>query len=237
MKVTNLLTLTVALALPACSSYVNSPRAAAARAESAKSFSDPLIARAYNAKPAMKFPAKIAIAPVDEASRTQLRNMDAAGALEKLQSLPNISALMPLSTMLIGDNPESPDQKKAWNQSDLRLREAAARLHADAVLFLKVDTHLTDGEIFAPLTIASLGLFPNHHAKVMATTLGALVDTRTGYVYGTFERSAARSGIYSTTLDSNSRDRIGERAELEATKKAMAEFPRFWDGVVQAHRR
>ena len=44
-------------------SYVNSPRVAAARAGQAKAFSDPLIARAYQAKPVIRFPARIAIAP------------------------------------------------------------------------------------------------------------------------------------------------------------------------------
>ena len=222
----------VALALPfsACTSYVNSPKVAAARRESVKAFSDPLIARAYNAKPTIQFPAKIAVAPQCDQAQEQLRRLDAAGKLDALRRLPNISAIIPVSTLLLAEG----DGKPVWNKSDLILREAAAKLHADAVLLLKVETNISDGKLFAPLTTVSLGLFPNNRAEVIATALAALVDTRTGYVYGTLERSAGRSCI-TISWDDFTRDRTIDRACADAVQKLLGDVPDFWRGVVQAH--
>jgi hypothetical protein len=231
--ITRFIAATLPLALfAACQSYVNSPKVAAARAESARAFSDPLIARAFKAEPAIRFPARIALAPVNDDARQQLRALDAAGQLDALKRLPDVAAVVPLSSLVISDS----DGKPRWNQADLVVREAAAKLHTDAVLLLKTETHVTDGKIFAPLTTVSLGLFPNNRAEVIATTLAALVDTRTGYVYGTLERSAGRTS-YSMSWDEFTRDRTIERASFTATSKLFAEIPDFWRGVVQAHRR
>jgi hypothetical protein len=220
-----------ALSFSACTSYVNSPRVAAARKESVRSFSDPLIARAYNAKPEIRFPARIAIAAQCDQAQEQLRRLDATGKLDTLRRLPNITAITPLSTLLLANG----DDKPVWNKSDLILREAAARLHADAVFLLKVETSISDGKLFAPLTTVSLGLFPNNRAEVIATALAALVDTRTGYVYGTLERSAGRSCI-TISWDDFTRDRTIDRACADAVQKLLGDIPDFWRGVVQSHR-
>src|SRR3954466_4355858 len=91
------------LVATACSSYVNSPKVAAARAESVKAFSDPLIARAYNAKPTISFPARIALAPQCDNAQQQIRALDAAGKLDALHALPQVSAIVPLSSLLLAD--------------------------------------------------------------------------------------------------------------------------------------
>ena len=216
------------LSLTGCQSYVNSPRAVAGRAESAKAFSDPLIARAFNAKHAIRFPARIALVPQCNQTRQQLRNLDAAGKLDTLKKLPSLAGITPVSSLVISDG-------NGKVGSDVLLREAAAKLHTDAILSLKVDTHISDGKIFAPLTPLSLGLLPNNRAAVIATALAALVDTRTGYVYGTLERSAGKSS-FTNSWDDYTRDRTVERASSEAMMKLFSEIPDFWRGVVQAHR-
>jgi hypothetical protein len=230
MKPRHLLGAALALAFSACQSYVNSPKVAAARAASAKAFSDPLIARAYQAKPTMRFPARIALAPQCDAAQQQLRAMDAAGTLENLRRLPQVAAFVPVSSLLLAEG----DGKPTWNKTDLILREAAAKLHADAVFLLKLETNISDGKIFAPLTTVSLGLFPNNRAEVIVTALAALVDTRTGYVYGTLERSAGRTCL-SMSWDDFTRDRTIQRASADAMKKLLGDVPDFWRGVVQAH--
>ena len=100
---------------------------------------------------------------------------------------------------------------------------------------MKVETNISDGKIFAPLTTVSLGLFPNNRAEVIATALAALVDTRTGYVYGTLERSAGRNCI-TISWDDFTRDRTIDRACGDAVQKLLGDVPDFWRGVVQAHR-
>ena len=231
MQLSPLLAGALFLALSACQSYVNSPKVAVARAQSAKAFSDPLIARAYHAKPAMRFPARIGLAPIGGQAQQQLRNLDAAGKLDSLKALPNVAAVVSISSLVMA----SGDEKERWNKSDLILREAAAKLHTDAVFLVEVETHVTDGKIFAPLTLATLGFFPNNRAEVIATALAALVDTRTGYVYGTLERSAGRACL-TISWDDFTRDRTIDRASRDAMQKLFGDVPDFWRGVVQAHR-
>ncbi len=210
-------------ALSACSSYVNSPAVSRDRAARAEAFSHPLIARAFHAKPAIHFPATIAVAPQGSEAREQLRALDATGHLDELRALPHVANVAPLSTLLLGDG----------SPNTLTIREAAARMHADAVLLITVASITTDGKILAPLTALSLGLLPNERYEIISTALAALVDVRTGYVYGTLERSAARSGLTTAWGDSSLEK---NHAEREAMRKLLGEFPAFWRSIVQIHR-
>ena len=150
--------------------------------------------------------------------------VDATSRLDALKTLPQIAAVVPLSTLLLGEG----------ETHDLVVREAAARMHADAVWLVTLNTTATDGSVIAPLTVLSLGLFPNQRYEIISTALAALVDVRTGYVYGTLERSAARTGYTTSYGDS---DMAKHHAERQAMEKLLGEFPAFWSGVVQTHRR
>ena len=216
-----------------CSSYVNSPNVKAARAKQQEAFSHTLIARAYNAKPTISFPATIAVAPQGECAVMHLRALDALGKLDPLKKLPDLRGL-PIVSDIIESDVGHPDVTKI---ADLRLREAAVRLHADAVLILSVETNATDGQMFAPLTIATLGLFPNNRYEIIATGLAALVDTRTGYVYGTIEKSAAKTGVVMVAGSSESLERRKQQAQRDAMEKLLREIPHFWQGVVATHRK
>ena len=215
-----------------CSSYVNSPAVARARDAKRAEFSDPLIARAANAKPTMQFPATIAIAPNDHAVRGHVRALSAFGKLDALNSLPQLARTTVISPTIIGDT----DQEHRIS-ADLRLREAAAKLHADAILFIAIETQATDGHIVAPLTGLSLGLLPNKRYELVSTAFAALVDTRTGYVYGTDEKSRAKSGITMAWGSSEVIQRARAKVEREATEKLFADFPAFWRGIVATHHR
>ena len=237
----NIVLTSAAMALTSCSSYVNSPTARAARVKQSEAFSHPLIAHAYNAKPTIHFPATIVVAPMGGGAQQELRALDAFGKLDSLKSLPQVKDITTLSSLLMSDRDgeiEGSNGKSApiWNKSDLILREAAAKMHADAVLLIQLETNITDGKIFTPLTTLSLGLFPNDRAEVIATALAALVDTRTGYVYATAERSAGRT-CYAMSWDDSTRDRARERATRSALEKLLTEFPAVWRGVVQTHRK
>jgi len=228
--------LRICLALPflvsGCSSYINSPVASRARDAKRAEFSDPLIARAANAKPAMHFPATIAIAPNDYGVREHVRALSAFGRLDALNSLPQLARTTVISPNIIGET-----DKDHRITADLRLREAAAKLHADAVLFIAVETQATDGKIIAPLADLSLGLLPNKRYELISTAFAALVDTRTGYVYGTDEKSTAHSGL---TMAWGSDDVIRNarsKAERAAVEKLFADFPAFWRGIVATHHR
>ena len=68
-------------------------------------------------------------------------------------------------------------------------------------------------------------------------TAAALVDTRTGYVYATVERSAVKSGVAITWGSDDVISRVRERTERAAMEKLIGEFPAVWRGVVQTHRK
>jgi hypothetical protein len=227
-----------ACAFTGCSSYINSPAAQAGIKDSQKAFSDPLIARAYHAQPTMHFPARLGLAPQDDESRQQLRVMDALGKLDRFKSLPDVTGFVTVNSLVMSSGYDGDESKRkpVWNRADLMLREAAAKLHADAVLLVKIDTHVTDGKLFAPLSTLTLGMFPNNRAEIIATAFGALVDTRTGYIYGVLEKSAGRTNL-SISWDPDSRTRAVQKTEQAAMEKLLAEFPDFWRGIVQAHRK
>lgn len=215
-----------------CAKYVNSKAFADARSARRAEFSNPLILRAANAKPAMRFPATVAIAPNDRNVREHIRALSAFGKLDALSSLPQLARTTVISPAIIGET-----DSEHRITADLRLREAAAKLHADAVLIIATETQATDGKIIAPLTALSLGLLPNKRYELIATAFAALVDTLTGYVYGTDEKSRARTGI---TISWGSDDVIQNaraKVEREAVEKLFADFPAFWRGVVATHHR
>jgi hypothetical protein len=223
-----------------CQSYVNSPRGVAMRKAKAAEFSHPLIARAYNAKPAIRFPAVIGLAAMDARTQTHLRNLDAFDKLDGLKSLPHVKDTVSVNSLVMANSDSElagPDGKPTpiWNKSDVIVREAAAKLHADAVLMMIVETTVTDGKIFAPFTLLTLGMFPNDRSEVIATALAALVDTRTGYVYATVERSAGKT-CHAMSWDDDTRERTVENASRRAMEKLLGEFPAVWRGVVAKHR-
>ena len=226
-----LLSLAATLQFAGCqSSYINSPAVARSREAKRAAFSDPLLARAYHAKPTMRFPATIAVATHDSGTREHIRALSAREKLDALQSLPQLARIVTVSPVLAGDGRSGNETK-----TDLRLREAAAKLHADAVLILATETQATDGRIIAPLTELSLGLLPNKRYELVATALAALVDTRTGYVYGTVEKSRARSGLTMAWGSEDVINRARTAAERDAMEKLFADFPAFWRGVVATH--
>lgn len=227
-----LLTLAAAILTAGCTSYVNSPAVARSLKEKRAAFSDPLIARAFNAKPEIHFPATIAVASNNSGTRDHLRAISAHGTLDTWNSLPQLARIAIVSPVLTEEYRSGNDPK-----ADLRLREAAAKLHADAVLILATETQATDGRIIAPLTELSLGLLPNKRYELISTALAALVDVRTGYIYGTIEKSRARSGITMAWGSDDVISRARAKVEREAMEKLFADFPAFWRGVVSTHHR
>jgi hypothetical protein len=221
-----------ALLVSGCSSYVNSPAVARSLKERRAAFSDPLIARAFNAKPEIHFPATIAIASNCAETRDHVRAISARSMLDAWDSLPQIARIAIISPVLTEEYRSGNDPK-----SDLRIREAAAKLHADAVMILATETQATDGRIIAPLTELSLGLLPNKRYGLISTALAALVDTRTGYIYGTIEKSRTHSGITMTWGSDDVIRHARAKVEREAMEKLFADFPAFWRGVVATHRR
>jgi hypothetical protein len=89
----------------------------------------------------------------------------------------------------------------------------------------------TDTSRIGPLQLVGLGFFPTKKAVVTSTCSVALIDTRTGYVYGVAESSAnedQRSGVWN---QQDAIDKARMRAERQAFVGAVGEVEKLWAGL------
>ncbi|MEZ9525291.1 hypothetical protein [Enterovibrio norvegicus] len=199
------------------------------------------IATLMTLEPASAFPARLAIVRIQASgysSRTNdsygsgnfsvvtVRDIEDEDDIKHLQTLPMVAGIAPLNRVLIQSNLQS--------IKDLRL--SAARLKADMLLIYSVNTAFhVESTSLGPLSVITLGTLPNHQAYVSATTSGALIDVRTGYVYGASEateREQQRSNVWSTQ-DAIDAARI--RAESASFKAFIKDFEIMWGSVVQQY--
>jgi len=215
----------VTLSLTACSSYVTPGRQA-----DLSTFTDPNVKKAFVARPAIKFPANIALVRVQGGGyRSESANGQGQGAysvvttrdiekesdIETLMHLPGIEGVVTLNRLLL------PKQLS----SDLDLREAAAKLQADAILLYTVDTEFRDKDVIPPLTVLSLSLLTTKHYRIKATMSAILMDTKTGYIYGSLEEASDNQGMRFIFDGSDGARRNAERSSFE---KVLASFDPFW---------
>lgn len=195
----------------------------------------------YEREPQAEFPANLAVVRIqDSGYATQsaygygqgrytvvtTRDIEDDEDVERLQSMPMVAGVAPLGRLLLPPR-----------ASTLRdLRAPAAALRADLLLVYSVDTTFTvGGKPLGPLSLISLGLLPNKEAHVTATVAGALIDVRSGFVYGTTEATAREqqsATIWSTegVIDSARLD-----AEAKAFEAFVTEFEDLWTAVVVTH--
>jgi hypothetical protein len=195
----------------------------------------------YETQPSSPFPANVAIVRVQDRgyntrtvhgyghgrySVVTTRDIETDEALQKIVNLPLVSNVAPIGRLLLPPN--------ASTMKDLRT--PAAKLRADLLLVYSVDTSFTvEGKSLGPLSAISLGFIRNKKAHVTATVAGALIDVRTGFIYGTTEASATevqRASVWSTGVAIES-SRL--RAETVAFEQFAAEFQGLWKGVVDIH--
>lgn len=213
------------LSLSSCATYTTPGRPA-----NLGTFTDPKVKKAYVARPAIKFPANIAVVRVQESgyrsdsgrahgsgaySVVTTRDIERAGDLEKLQKLPGLEGVATLNRLLL---PESLN-------SDEDLREAAAKLQADAILIYTVSTEFRNDDVVPPLTVLSLGLLSVNRYEITSSASAVLMDTRTGYIYGALEENNDKVGG-SFIFDGS--DLARKKAERSAYEKLLAAFDPFW---------
>jgi hypothetical protein len=154
------------------------------------------------------------------------RELEKDQDIDTLSKLPGVSGVVTLNRLLL------PSQLA----SDLDLREAAAKLHTDAVIVYTVATDFSDSEVIAPLTTLTLGLAPNKHYKINSTASAILMDTKTGYIYGALEEGQSNEGL---TMAWGGRDAIEaarKQAERKALEKLLQSFDPFWRRIYGKYR-
>lgn len=237
MKYTALLLSSVAASLLcSCSTYVTPGKEA-----NLSLFTDPKVKKAFVAKPAISFPADLAVVRIqDTGYRSESTQGTGAGAysvvtireletdqdFDAISKNPGISGVVTLNRLLL----------PSTLSTDAELREAAAKLHADAVLIYTVATEFHDNEVIPPLTTLSLGLAPNKKYKITSTASAILMDTKTGYIYGALEEGDTRNGFTIAWGSENAVDAARRKAERAAFEKLLASFDPFWKRVYARYR-
>ncbi len=142
------------------------------------------------------------------------RDVETEADFERLAATSTISALAPLTRMLL---PQRLDDLQT-------LRAASAELKADLLIVYSIDTAFrTDVGRVGPLQAISLGFLPNRKSHVDATTSAMVVDVRSGFVWGVAEATASHR---------QRSDYWGTRAAIERARFA-AESESFGAVVTQ----
>jgi hypothetical protein len=224
--------LLAALALCGCASY-RTPGGGVSIPE----ITSPGIAEAMARKPAASWPARLIVVRVQGSgyqsytargygqgrfSVVTTRDIETEADFARLGAMPKVAAVGALNRLLLPGNLDSADD----------LRTAAAQLQGDIVLLYTIDTSFrTESTQIGPLQLVSLGFFPNKKAKVSSTCAIALLDTRTGYVYGVAESTsneAQRSDLWNKEA---AIEKARARAERGAFTGALAEVEKLWASI------
>lgn len=237
--------LAVAPGLGGCARYITPGARADFRAlgitpEQAEAMTDASIAARLSRRPAASFPASIAAVRVQAPGYTSysyegggrgsgglchivtVREVETDAHFARLTSLPMIAGVATVNSLIAPERVES--------EKDLRMMAAA--LQADMVLIYTLDTAFGSETIVPVLGTITLGLFPAKEARVTSTASAALVDTRTGYIYGLAEGTAKTEQLANAWTTKEAIDQSRRRAESEAFDKLVGEMEVMWKGVV-----
>jgi hypothetical protein len=145
-------------------------------------------------------------------------------ALVPLSALPLVRGIAPVHRLLVPERLET----------DLELRKIAAQLHADVLLVYTIDTTFESKNTFLPLTAITLGILSPKKFRLQTSAAALLVDTRTGYLYGSCEASVQRpsSGIW-RSAEKLEAERLA--VEREALEKLVVNLAGTWTGVVATY--
>lgn len=199
------------------------------------------IAAAFQREPAITFPAQLAVVRIAASGYRSgsndsygsgafgivtTRDIETDESLERLQRMPQVAAVAPVSRLLV-----------PANLGDVRdLRAAAAQLRADALLIYTIDTRFrTETAEVGPLQTIALGFLPTKKAIVNATCAFMIVDVRTGYVYGTGESTATEDQRSNVWGSENAIEEARLKAERRAFEDGLGEVSRLWTSIVAAH--
>jgi hypothetical protein len=232
MNLRQLLALPFALFFTSCASYVTPTRQA-----DMNLFTDPTVKQEFVAKPTIRFPANIAVIRIQtaderpswarETNETNAykvitkREIETQKDLDALAKLPGVEGVVTLNRLLLPPK----------LSSDLDLRKAAAKLHADALLIYTFETETKNDTVFPLLAVATLGLAPNWQYSANSTVSAVLMDTKTGFIYGAIEENESHSGITSGWLNRATVEKNRKVVERTAFEKLMVSFAQSWNRI------
>lgn len=204
---------------------------------------DSSIQARLNRRPAASFPATIAVVRVQAAgyrsysyqgrprregdafSVITARDIELDTDTARLAALPYVRGVAAVNRLLLPDR-----------LGDLQdLRGMAADLQADMLVLYTLDTTFEVDKKVPALGTLSLGLFPDRRAQISSTCSAAIVDTRSGYIYGLAEATQLDDQLANFWTSEDAVDQTRRRAERKAFERMLGELETTWKGVVAAH--
>ena len=233
--------------LSGCASYSTPGRGAqmnlfGATPEAQAAGTDAGIQQVLDKKPLAAFPASLAVVRVQAPGYVSYtsrgwgggaytvlttRDVEKPQDVARINALPQVRGVAPLNRLVI----------PAVLNSDYELRAAAARMHADILVLYTIDTVFHETDRTTPLTVVSLGAVNNHRLRIMATASAALLDTRSGYVYGLAEASGEHEELQNAYKTEEEIDRLRRDVESKAFAGLIGEMESTWRGVLAEHAR
>jgi hypothetical protein len=235
----------LSLTMAGCASYVTPGGAAPKQAlgitpQDQKLGTDSGIAAAMEKKPLAAFPASVAVVRVQAAgyrtrtaygvgtgeySGVTLRDVESETDVAKLAQLPQLRGLAVLNPIVL------PPQL----QTDYELRLAAARVHADMLLVYTIDTQFLESDHTTPLSVITLGATTTKNLRILSTVSAALLDTRSGYVYGLADATKSFEQHQNAWKTDDEVDRSRRKVEGEAFAALVTNLQTTWSGIVREY--
>lgn len=239
--------LAIALLSVGCQSHYTTPGSAAdMRAfgitppDEREKLTDYKIKQELDRKPLATFPANICMARVQGSqcqsygrygyghgaySVVTTREVETDDLFKKIAGLPMVAGVATVNRMLL------PEDLK----SDMQLRQAAAKLHAQVLLLYTFDTRFYGLDRTSPVNVLTFGFGNHKDVRINVTASAALLDVRNGYVYGVAEATASREQSTNSWDNEKQADQSHREAEAEALGKLTDELALTWQGIVETY--
>lgn len=153
-----------------------------------------------------------------------IHEFDPEPHIKQLKRLPMVNSVSTMNRLLI---------PKCNTEKDARI--AAARLQADILLLYTIDTQFFIDDSYKPLSVVSLGLLPTQNARVHSVASALIMDTRSGYIYGTVEASSKSEKVTSGWTSEDDVDRTRMETEQQALDRLMAHVPVAWNELLSKY--
>jgi hypothetical protein len=153
-----------------------------------------------------------------------VRELDEDTFLRELGELPSVQGITGLNRMLL--------PRRIETDRDLRL--AAAKVRADLLFLYTFDTKFYQSDASKPLTVISFGLMPTRGVRTVTTASAILLDTRTGFVYSTYEiTEEKKSGPTTSWGTAEVADKHRQQTEKAAFEALLNEVVESWPALVE----
>ncbi|MHC4755104.1 MAG: hypothetical protein ACYTBP_08155 [Planctomycetota bacterium] len=155
-----------------------------------------------------------------------VRDVERNEDFTQIEDMPLIIRLAPLNRLLV------PGELS----SDEDLRKAAQRLQTDMILVYSIKTEFRDSDKSSSLSVVTLGLSPTLNVQAISTVSALVMDTNTGYIYGTAEATAKQNKTAAHLTSKDAFEELRLIAERQAFEMFLEQFENVWKQIARQHK-